>query len=213
MPGRGGGRAARVGVVGGTFDPIHLGHVEAGEAARDELGLDEVLFMPAGSPAFKQGRRIAAASDRLAMTRIAVRGLPACRASSLEVDRAGVTFTADTLEELATAYAAGTELFFVMGADSLETLPLWRRAADIVRLATIVVARREGHDVACALERLRKSGLDARVRVLERAVPSVSSTLVRAYARAGRDVEPFVGAEVARYIREHGLYSGVKREA
>lgn len=200
------GRGMRVGVVGGTFDPIHRAHVAAGEAARDELGLDVVLFMPAGIPSFKRTRHLASPADRLAMVRLALAGCARCLASDFELARPGVTYTSETLGLLARACPAPTELFFVMGADSLETLPLWHHADEVVRLATIVVARRRGHDVVPALDALAASGLAARMRVLEAELPDVSSTLVRSRVRAGEPVEALVGDEVAGYIRARGLY-------
>lgn len=209
------GLAARLGVVGGTFDPIHRGHVLMGLAARDELGLDAVLFMPAGVPSFKRTARLAPAADRVAMARLAVAGLERCAVSRREVDRPGVTYTADTLRGLS-AELPGAELVFVMGADSLETLPLWRDAATIARLATVAVAARAGHDLAPALARLAQRAPGFRVCRLERALPDVSSTGVRAAAARGEDLAPLVGAAVTGYIRSHGLYrdgGGPRREA
>ena len=200
------GRALRVGVMGGTFDPIHRAHVAAGVAARDELALDVVLFMPAGIPSFKRARHLASPSERLAMVRLALAGHARCLASDFELVRQGVTYTSETLRRLARTCPAPAELFFVMGADSLETLPLWHEAAEVVRLATIVVARRPGHDVAPALAALDASGLSARVCVLASELPDVSSTLVRSRVRAGLPVNELVGPDVADYIRARGLY-------
>lgn len=200
------GRSPRLGVMGGTFDPIHLGHVETGLFLRDELSLDGVLFMPAGVPSFKRDLRLATEPQRLEMTRLAVAGLERCAVSAREVERPGITYTADTLVELARACPEGTRLFFAMGADSLETLPLWHRAADIARLATIVVARRTGHDVGRALDALGGSGLGFDVRVLSGAVRDVSSTQVRALVSRGVPVDDLVGPAVAGYIAREGLY-------
>lgn len=206
------GRAAagcvpQLGVVGGTFDPIHRGHVEAGLAAREELGLDALLFVPAGVPSFKRDLRLASGADRLAMTRLALAGAGGiCAVSAREVERPGITYTADTLAELARACPRTTRLTFVLGADSLETLPLWHEAAAIARLARIAVATRVGHDVEAALGRVQASGLGFDVRVLRRQVCDVSSTQVRALVRQGRDVSGLVGPQVAAYIEAHGLY-------
>lgn len=201
------GRKPQLGIVGGTFDPIHRGHVEAGLAARDELGLDALLFMPAGVPSFKRDAHLAGGADRLAMARLATAGLPGVvGVSEREVARPGITFTADTLADLTRVCPPGTRLTFVLGADSLETLPLWHDAPTIARLARIAVATRAGHDVSSALGRLDASGLGFDAVVLARRVADVSSTQVRALVRAGRPVEGLVGPLVAAYISEHGLY-------
>ena len=115
------GRGLSLGIVGGTFDPIHLGHTALGEAARTELGLDGVLYIPAGVPSFKRGRRIASGEDRVAMARLATRSLPHSAVSTREIERAGVTYTVDTLRELRADWPEGTRLVFVMGEDSLAT--------------------------------------------------------------------------------------------
>ncbi|MBS5449637.1 MAG: nicotinate-nucleotide adenylyltransferase [Coriobacteriia bacterium] len=207
-----GGRKPQLGIVGGTFDPIHLGHVEMGLAARDELGLDALLFMPAGVPSFKRDAHLASTKDRLAMVRIATACLAgAVGVSERETARPGITYTSDTLVELAQLCPEGTCLTFVLGADSLETLPLWHDAPAIARLARIAVARRAGHDVTCALAALDASGLDFDVAVLERVLPDVSSTLVRSRVREGGDVADLVGSQVAAYIADHGLYRSSQR--
>lgn len=201
------GRAPQLGVVGGTFDPIHRGHVEAGLAARDELCLDALLFVPAGIPSFKRDLHLASAADRLAMVRLALAEVDGvCAVSACEIERPGVTYTSDTLAELSRVCPVGTRLTFVLGADSLETLPLWHDAATIARLARIAVATRAGHDVGTALARLRSGGLGFQVEVLGRTVSDVSSTQVRRLVRAGLDVSTLVGERVAAYIGEHGLY-------
>lgn len=201
------GRVPRLGIVGGTFDPIHRGHVEIGLAARDELGLDALLFMSAGVPSFKRDAHLAGGADRLEMARLAVRDVPGVvGVSEREVIRAGVTYTAQTLAELAQVCPPGTQLTFVLGADSLETLPLWHDAPAIARLARIAVAARAGHDVGAALERLRASGLGFDVVALAHPAPDVSSTLVRSRVRAGLPVDGLVPPAVAAYIAERDLY-------
>ncbi len=206
------GRAPQLGIVGGTFDPIHLGHVEMGLAARDELGLDALLFMPAGVPSFKRDAHLASTKDRLAMVRIATACLAgAVGVSERETARPGITYTSDTLGELVRACPAGTRLTFVLGADSLETLPLWHDTPAIARLARIAVARRAGYDVARALATLDASGLGFDVAVLKCVLPDVSSTLVRSRVREGGDVTGLVGPRVAAYIADHGLYRSPQR--
>lgn len=201
------GRTPQLGILGGTFDPIHRGHVEIGLAAYDELGLDALLLMPAGVPSFKRGVHLADARDRLEMAHLAARDVPGVvGVSGREVARPGVTYTSDTLAELVRACPPATRLTFVLGADSLETLPLWHDAPAIARLARIAVASRAGHDVSAALGRLCAPGLGFDVVALERPAPDVSSTLVRSRVRAGLPVDGLVPPAVAAYIAEHGLY-------
>lgn len=207
------GAAPRLGIVGGTFDPIHAGHVRMGALARDELALDGVLFMPAGLPSFKRDARLAAGAERLEMARIATRGMERCAVSSREVNRPGVTYTSETLLELSGACPAGTQVFFVMGADSLETLPTWHDAPTIARLATVAVAPRAGCDLCAAQAALDESGLGFRVVVLEGEVADVSSTRVRALLREGRDVSDLVGRPVTDYIARRGLYGPAPAQA
>ena len=140
-------RTYRLGVMGGTFDPIHNGHLVAAEQVAGDLDLDVVLFMPAGSPAFKQDRPVSAAEDRFAMTLLATADNPVFEASRLEVERPGVTYTADTLEELRAAYPGNVELFFVTGADAIIDIVHWHDAARIASLATLVGVTRPGYDL------------------------------------------------------------------
>lgn len=195
-----------LGIVGGTFDPIHKAHVGLGRALLDEAGADAVLFVPAGDPSFKQGTVRAPAPDRLEMARLAVAGAPRTAASGIEVLRPGVTYTVDTLVELRGLCPEGTRLVFAMGADALETLPAWRSSGRIARLAEVAYALRAGEPAPGEglLERLRGQGFA--LRRLEARLPDVSSTEVRAVAAAGGALEGLVGEAVATYIAARGLY-------
>jgi nicotinate-nucleotide adenylyltransferase len=185
----------RLGILGGTFDPIHLGHLVLGEAAREQLGLDSVLFVPAGVQWRKSGREIAPAAHRVAMVRLATGDNPAFEVSTLEVDRPGPSYTADTLEALQQE-RRGSDLFLILGRDAYEDLPDWVRPDRIRELATVVVAARNGE------------GLDVEPPVVrvEMPVVDVSATGIRERVAAGRSVRYLVPAPVEAYIREHGLY-------
>lgn len=187
----------RVGLLGGTFDPPHLGHLVVAEEARVELGLDEVRFLVAGDPWMK--REVSAAPHRVEMTRRAVAGDPHFSVDDREVRRPGLTYTADTLDELEEE-EPGTAWFFLAGSDALRDLPEWNRAEDAVRKATFVAVTRPGHDLD------RDHPLLDPVRRLE--VPSieVSSTELRERVRAGRAIRYQVRPSVQRYIVEHELY-------
>lgn len=205
MSGRGSstsGRAGRrVGVFGGTFDPPHLGHLALAECARDQLGLERVIFMPAGSPPHKLRVERSSAQRRVAMTRLAVRGNRAFRVSMLEVRRRGPSFTADTLRDLGRRFP-GCRLYLLLGADSLADFPNWHRPRDILRLATLVVAARPG---------VRgRSGPRRGVVWLENFSVDISSSAIRARARAGRSVRYLVPDAVARYLVRHHVYGGAR---
>ena len=133
----------RIGLFGGTFDPPHLGHLVLAEWARARLRLDRVVFVPAGTPPHKRGRRLTDAALRLVLTQLAVRGNPAFTVSGFEARRAGPSFTVDTLRHFH-ARQPGARFYLLMGADSLADFPDWHEPAEIARLATLVVAARPG---------------------------------------------------------------------
>lgn len=200
-----GGRAPRIGLMGGTFDPPHLGHLLAAEQARDGLGLDEVIFMPAGEPAFKQDSCRVAAEDRLAMTRLAVEGVEGWRASDLEVRRPGVTYTADTLRRLRELLPSDARIFFIVGTDAAASMDTWKEPEVVAGLAEVALVQRPGEaDAASVAERLRRAGF--RVSPVPADTAGVSSSQVRRRIAEGRTVRFLVPDGVIGYIDEHGLY-------
>ncbi len=186
----------RLGVLGGTFDPVHIGHLVLAEAAREQLSLDRVIFIPAGIQWRKGGRKIAAAEHRAAMVALAIEGNPAFELSTVEIVRSGPSYTADTLEALHGLYK-DAELFFIVGRDALADMPNWVRPERILELATVVVAERAG-------EAAGGGGFEA-VRV-EMPEMGVSATDIRERVAAGRTIRYLVPETVEAYIREHGLY-------
>jgi nicotinate-nucleotide adenylyltransferase len=199
----------RVGVLGGTFDPIHIGHLVLAEQAREQLALDEVLFVPAGDPWRKAGKRITPAGDRLAMVELGIAGNPAFRASRVEVERPGPSYSVETLAALA-AERPDAELYFILGEDALFDLPNWRDPAGIVSLARIAVAARGPASRLDAvsgeqLERL-VPGLGARFVRVEMPAIGVSATDLRERVRRGATVRYLIPEAVEQYIRERGLY-------
>ncbi|HEY6866578.1 MAG TPA: nicotinate-nucleotide adenylyltransferase [Candidatus Eisenbacteria bacterium] len=189
----------RIGLFGGTFDPPHVGHLALAEWAREQLGLDQVLFVPAGTPPHKRGRRHSSAAARVAMTRLAVRGNAAFRLSTLEVRRRGPSFTVDTLRALR-ARAPGARLYLLMGEDSLVEFSGWREPAAIAALASLAVARRPGRG------RRGSAGRPPRVTWLDNPGLELSSSAIRARVRRGRSIRYLVPDAVAAYVRRHGLY-------
>ncbi len=196
----------RLGVLGGTFDPVHRGHLALAGAARDELGMEQVLFVPAGQPWRKTGQEIGANEDRLAMLRLALEGDPSFQIATLELERSGPSYTADTLEALA-AQRRGDELYFIVGQDALADLPNWVRPERILELARLAVARRPEVSAEAREEAQRRvPGLRERVVWLKMPPVEVSATEIRERVRRGQPISGMVPPAVERYIGEHGLY-------
>jgi nicotinate-nucleotide adenylyltransferase len=195
----------RLGVLGGTFDPVHGAHLVLGEVAREDLGLDRVLFIPTGQPWRKTGREITAASDRIAMLRLATAGNSAFDISTIEVDRDGPSYTEVTLEALLKEYGKDTELFFVLGRDALLDFPNWHDPRRISELATLVVADREGAGVPSESEPTLP-GIVTRLCWLRMPRVDINSTDIRNRVREGRSIRYRVPDGVAGYIEERGLY-------
>jgi nicotinate-nucleotide adenylyltransferase len=193
-----GERAQRLGVFGGTFDPVHTGHIVAAVDARASLDLDRVLLVVAGDPWQKRGRVVAPATERLALVELAVEDVEGVEASPIEVEREAASVTADTLEELG---RDGSDLFLMLGADAVSNMPSWRRLDDTRSLATVVVIERDG-------EHAEPPGPGWRVEHLSIPRLDVSSTAVRERLAQGRPIDGLVPGAVVRAIRERGLYTG-----
>lgn len=190
----------RVGVLGGTFDPPHLGHLLLAEAARDRLALDRVLFVPARMPPHKRSQPVTAAATRLALLRAALAGT-GFRVSTLELDRPGPSFTVDTLAHFGSRWPRA-RLWLLLGADSLADLPTWREPERILSLAALAVAARPG-----AARPPRLAAAQAR-RIVHLGNPPVdiASTDLRRRVARGRSIRFLVPAAVERRVRALGLY-------
>lgn len=188
--------------MGGTFDPIHLGHLVAAETARADLDLDEVVFIPAGHPWQKDDPTTTPGEHRYLMTVLATAANPAFSVSRIEVDREGITYTVDTLRRMRARIPDG-RLVFITGADAILSILTWKDAEECLRLADFVAATRPGHD----LSGLEASGLMGRVRVFDVPALAISSTDIRQRFEAGRSVSYLIPREVEQYARKHGLYS------
>ena len=200
-------RTRRLGIMGGTFDPIHLGHLACAEQVRDAFGLDGVVFMPAGDPWMKRGRDVTPAADRLAMVRAAVADNPHFDVSRIEVDRPGRTYTVDTLRALRAHYPDNVQLYFISGADAMFNILAWRDAAEVARLAQLVAVTRPGFELTDARRRyLRTHASIAHIAQVEVTALAISSTDLREKVRAGRSIRYLVLQVVADYIESHGLY-------
>jgi nicotinate-nucleotide adenylyltransferase len=205
-------RAPRIGIFGGTFDPPHVGHLAAAEWARDQLELDRVVFVPAGTPPHKRGRARSTVAARLAMTRLAVRGQAAFAVSDLETRRGGPSFTIDTLRTLA-AREPHASLYLILGEDNLDEFHAWREPEAILALATLVVALRPqpATNVGGAVRRrtacvVRGMGRRGAVVTLDNPGIDLSSSAIRARARGGHSIRYLVPPAVERYICRTRLY-------
>jgi nicotinate-nucleotide adenylyltransferase len=193
----------KVGILGGTFDPVHNGHLLLAEQAREQLELEQVLFIPAGEPWRKSGRSITPAEHRLAMLKAAIEGNEHFAISDIELRREGPTYTADTLAALA-GERLDDQFWFIVGADALADLPNWRDPQRIVQHAMLAVAPRDAQEVNVAA--LNIEGIADRIVMFDCPAVAISSTDVRARVGAGRSVRYLVPDAVAPYIEREGLY-------
>lgn len=189
---------ARIGVLGGTFDPIHIGHLVVASEVRAALSLDTVLLVPTAAQPFKGETSRASAEQRLEMCRLATADDDALQVSDVDVVRGGVTYTVDTLTDLAAQYP-GAEFFFIGGADALARIDEWREPERLRTLARFVVVARPGHAMAVP---------DDQMLVVETPEMGVSSTDVRRRVATGAPWRYLVPVSVAAYIVQHGLYLG-----
>ena len=198
--------AHRVGIMGGTFDPVHLGHLNAASAVADLLDLESVLFSPAAQPWHKRAEHIAPAADRLGMLEAALVDLPDFAVTTVDLDRGGDTYTIDTLADLEAQFAAShpgesVQWFFITGADALADLASWKSPDLLLQRATFVGVARPGHD-------LNAPSVDERGRVilLEIEETNISSTDIRERVARGDSIAGLVPEAVAEYIDDHDLY-------
>ena len=201
------GGVARLGVMGGTFDPIHMGHLIIASEALHELRLDRMVFMPTGRPWQKKAQ--SSSEDRYLMTVLGTGGNPRFAVSRMELDRVGPTYTADTMQQLKDFHGPQTELFFIAGADAVLKLGTWERIESLAELAEIVAVTRPGF----ALEGLDPQPGWPPIRMMPTPGLDISSTDIRARVAHGRPIDYLVPAEVVTYIREHGLYMNEEGDA
>jgi nicotinate-nucleotide adenylyltransferase len=202
----------RVGLFGGTFDPIHLGHLIKAEEAREALSLDEVWFVPAGQPWLKTDRPVSEARHRLAMVELAVGPNPYFRISDMEVERPGPSYTLDTLLEMRRQLGPAAEIFLLLGADSLRHMERWHEPKQVLKLAKVAAFSRPRGEAGHAedfqpewLDRILP-GAGTRAIVLEGAQIAVSGTDIRRRVAEGRSIKYRVPEQVEAYISQHKLY-------
>jgi nicotinate-nucleotide adenylyltransferase len=197
----------RLGILGGTFDPIHFGHLLAAEEARVTLRLERVLFAPAGIPPHKQELSILPVAHRLAMVRLAIADNPAFAVTTVDIDRPGPHYTVDMVRLLRDEWGTSTDqTFFIMGADSLADLPTWHQPAQLVELCRLAVVARPGYRPDLAKLEAVLPDLSRRLDWAEMPVLGISSSDLQHRVREGRSIRYQVPAAVAQYVAEHGLY-------
>ena len=214
----------RLGVFGGTFDPVHFGHLDAADAARRALRLDQVMLLPSHLPPHRETDPRATMFHRFALVALAVEGLPWCRASDLELARTGRSYTYDTLLTLHAEGWTPAQLFFIIGTDAFAEVATWRAFAQVVDGTNFAVVGRSGTTLEAALtrtpalhDRIRPAGLvhepfeRTAVYPIEAATRDISSTQIRDRLAAGHSIADLVPGPVERHIIRHGLYGAVDR--
>lgn len=194
----------RIGVLGGTFDPIHIGHLVIADNALEQLRLERILFVPAGSPPHKTNQLISSPAERRKMTEIAITGRSEFEISDIDLIRNGPSYTFDLLDHVHRQYGT-TEVFFIMGADSFRDFPTWHRPQDILTAARLAVAARTNAELPDSTF-ASVPGLRERTIFLHSPLCDVSSSELRDRLRAGKTVRYLVPIEVEEYIKQRGLY-------
>jgi nicotinate-nucleotide adenylyltransferase len=201
-----------VGILGGTFNPPHLGHLAVARRAREELGFDRVLLIPANTPTHKHADEDPGPEHRLRMTRLLIDGVSGLSVCPLEIERGGLSYTVDTLGAIHASHPDAA-LTFIVGADTASTLAAWRQPAKLLELADLAVAARPGSARDEVLDTVANVGKDIRagpptrkVRFLDMPMIDISSSEARSRAAHGEPIVDLVGPAVASYIAEHGLY-------
>lgn len=205
----------KTGILGGTFNPVHTGHLIIAENARREAGLDRVLFVPARTPPHKRDLPVTDANHRLEMLRLAIRGNSSFEVSAVELARPEVSYSVETVK-LLKAEKPATEFYFIIGSDSLFELHLWREAERLVELCEFIVVGRPDHDIGRVTAKavgLSKAALEKLMRHVIRLNPmGVSASEIRQRVAEGRSIRYLVPTTVQRYIEEHGLYvEGIRK--
>ncbi|WP_214110084.1 nicotinate-nucleotide adenylyltransferase [Acrocarpospora catenulata] len=199
---RNGAATRRLGIMGGTFDPIHHGHLVAASEVAHEFALDEVVFVPTGQPWQKAHRAVSAPEDRYLMTVIATASNPRFSVSRVDIDRPGPTFTIDTLRDIAAVYGPDVELYFITGADALAQILSWRDVDELFEIAHFVGCTRPGHP-------LHDPGLpDGRISLVEIPALAISSSECRERVGRGQPIWYLVPDGIVQYIGKRNLYQG-----
>lgn len=200
------GNVSRLGVMGGTFDPIHYGHLVAAEEARAQFGLDYVLFMPTGRSAWKESRSKIPPQERYLMVVVATASNPAFQVSRLEVERPGPTYTIDTIKELRRDYGDETEIFYITGADAVLRIQEWKDYRLLAGKCRFIAVTRPGYDLSHFHEMAKADPDIPKIDPIEVPALAISSTDIRKRIREGRSIRYLLPGAVAYYIHKSGFY-------
>lgn len=197
----------KLGILGGTFNPIHVGHLMLAEWAKQEFCLDHILFIPSGCSYMKRENGCKDSQERLEMVRLAIQGRPDFSSSDMEIRRGGFTYTCETIRRLREKHP-NTELYFILGADSLFSIERWRHPEEILKNCTLVAAAREGYGMQELKAKCREleTHFHGKVRLMEFGAMDVSSSCIRDRIRAGKSIRYLVPESVRVFIEEKKLY-------
>ena len=197
----------KIGILGGTFDPIHNGHLAIAEEARTDLNLEKVLFLPAGQPWMKSDRPILAANHRVSMIRLAIEGRPYFKLSTIEVEHKGPSYSVDTITRLKAQSAEASDLYFIVGWDSLARITLWKNPLKLIKLCFLVTIPRPGYDRP-DINKLEAEipGISKKTIFMDKPRLDISATDIRNRVAQGLPISGLVPAKVAGYIKGNGLY-------
>lgn len=201
--------ARRIAVMGGTFDPIHYGHLVTAEAVRHEFQIDQVLFIPTGRPPHKSSKKVSDPQERYLMTLLATQSNENFYVSKLEIDRSGFTYTIDTIHALQKIYRPDTEIFFITGADAFYQMFSWHNSEELLHSCTFVAATRPGYNKEELLRRISETVEDhplQKFHFVEVPALAISSSDIRERVRTGRPVKYLVPESVEDFIRKYHLY-------
>lgn len=207
-----GKKKLKIGVMGGTFNPIHYGHLVTAEEALNQFSLEKVIFIPTGIPPHKTFDRIASPEDRYLMTVMATASNNDFYVSRVEIDRKGKSYTIDTLRELKKIYGENAELFFITGADAILEILSWKNTEEIIALCKLIAATRPGYNISRIEELIEKLNIkgtgktDGRIFVMEIPALAISSTDIRNRIKTGRPVNYLLPENVSRYLLKYNLY-------
>jgi nicotinate-nucleotide adenylyltransferase len=193
-------RSRRIGVLGGTFDPIHTGHLVLAEQVKEKLKLDQVIFIPCFRPPHKTQRKLSPSKDRFRMTQLALEGNPAFAISDIELKRKGLSYTVDTLRELKNLYP-NSSIYFLTGSDVLNEIHTWKHPEEIYKLAKVVIAERPSFDEFDSENHFAKKSIIVKINGVD-----VSSSQIREKAKKGQSIKYLVPLKVEEYIKKKKLY-------
>ena len=205
------GRYNKIGIMGGTFNPIHYGHLVTAEEALKQFNLDKVIFIPTGTPPHKISGILANAEDRYLMTVIATASNKDFFVSRIEIDRKGKSYTKDTLQELKRIFGENSTLYFITGADAILEILTWKNTDEIINLCKFIAATRPGYDIA-KIEDLKKKlfknikDYEDHIFLMEIPALAISSTDIRERIRSGRHINYLLPEGVCNYLLKHELY-------